>query len=417
MSIRDELRAALATRDDEFVQLCAELIRQPAENPPGDTTAIHATIADYLTARAIPFETVAPQPHMPNIIATFEGATAGPHLVLNGHLDVFPAGDRDRWSVDPYGGVIRGDKLYGRGANDMRAGVTASLITYTTLYELRHQLCGRLTLTLVSDEEGFGPWGAQYLVENDPRVLGDAVLSGEGSGMETMLFGEKGLCWIELVVETLGGHSGMTHKSANAVKEAARIITQLEELAEIQPPANEIVLESLALGRETLDRTVGPGAADVMPRVTVSVGPIEGGEKVNMIANHCRAEVDVRWPPGLCWEDLRERFAEIVARSDHARWQVMKISETNVCDPSARIFQLVAENAEAVTGTRPVPALTLGGTDCRLWRWRDIPSVVYGPTNHNIGAPDECVLIPELVDVVTTHVLTAYDYLTDGATS
>jgi succinyl-diaminopimelate desuccinylase len=56
----------------------------------------------------------------------------------------------------------------------------------------------------------------------------------------------------------------------------------------------------------------------------------------------------------------------------------------------------------------------LGGTDARLWRLRDIPAVVYGPNPYNMGAPDEHVLIAELLHTVKTHVLTAWDYLTEG---
>jgi succinyl-diaminopimelate desuccinylase len=413
MTMRADLRRDLDARHDEFVGLCADLIRRPSENPPGDTTELFAFVSDYLTRQGIAFDTIAPEPTMPNLVATFAGgAGAGPHLVLNGHLDVFPAGDAARWSVDPFGGAVRDGRLYGRGANDMKAGVTASLITFTTLYRLREHLTGRLTLTLVSDEETFGPWGARYLVEHAP-VLGDVLLNGEPSTLQTVRFGEKGPCWVELVVETEGGHGSYPHVSPSAIREMARILADLDELREMDVPMSPEVRTTLEQGRATLDRQLGDGATDTLMAVTVNIGVIEGGDKVNMIANRCRAEIDLRCPVGLQLDDILVRFGEIVGRSPYARWQVMNSSPPNVCDAEAHIFTLVKDNAEALssTGTRPVPTISLGGTDARLWRLRDIPAAVYGPTPYNMGAPDEYVLVDELIHVVKTHVLTAWDYL------
>jgi succinyl-diaminopimelate desuccinylase len=410
---RTDLQREISARHDEFVELCADLIRRPSENPPGDTTELFAFVGQYLDGHGIPFEVVAPEPAMPNLYATFEGgAGPGQHLVLNGHLDVFPAGDRSRWSVDPFGGEVRDGRLYGRGANDMKAGVTAALITFTTLYRLREHLHGRLTLTLVSDEETFGPWGARYLIEHAP-VLGDAFLNGEPSTMQTVRFGEKGPCWVEIVVETDGGHGGYPHVSPSAVREMARVLTDLDELSAMDVPMPPEVRNALEQGRATLDRQLGAGATDTLMSVTVNVGVIEGGDKVNMIANRCRAEVDIRCPVGLTLDDILGRLDEIVSRNPHARWQVINSSPPNSCDPEARIFTLVKDNAEALSGTRPLPTISLGGTDARLWRLRDIPAAVYGPTPYNMGAPDEYVLVDELIQTVKTHVLTAWDFLSE----
>ena len=90
-------------------------------------------------------------------------------------MDVFPA-DEARPSA---GRRLRGagrspsGKIYGRGVADMKAGTSASIFTYRYLHRLREHLKGELTLTAVSDEETFGPWGARYLMEHHPEVHGD----------------------------------------------------------------------------------------------------------------------------------------------------------------------------------------------------------------------------------------------------
>src|SRR5262249_58800125 len=101
---------------------------------------------------------VAPQPTMPNGGGSFDTGRPGHHLVLTGHMAVFPA-DREAegWTHDPWGGVIVNGKIYGRGVADMKAGTSASIFTYRYLHRVREHLKGKLTLTAVSDDETFVP--------------------------------------------------------------------------------------------------------------------------------------------------------------------------------------------------------------------------------------------------------------------
>lgn len=72
---------------------------------------------------------------------------------------------------------------------------------------------------------------------------------------------------------------------------------------------------------------------------------------------------------------------------------------------------IIQRNAEAVCGVRPLPNVSLAGTDRHFWRLRGVPAYVYGPTPYNMGAPDEYALIDDLLGTVHVHVLSAYDYL------
>jgi succinyl-diaminopimelate desuccinylase len=413
---RAQLISSLQSERDEIVQLVQDLVRTPSENPPGDTSAIMEFVTRYLEARGVDYEVVAPQPTMPNLVATIEGGEPGKHLVLNGHLDVFPAGDPALWSDTPFSGTIRDGKLFGRGVTDMKVGSAASLLTFVYLAELRQHLKGKLTLTLVSDEEGFGPWGARYLLEHRPDVLGDCVLNGEPSTARTVRFGERGLLWLEMRVDTKGGHGGYPQVSANAIKEIATIIGELEDLTAIEVTMPEEVREHIEAAREALDIEVGPGAADSVQRVNVNIGMIEGGTRMNMIAAHCRTEVDIRCPVGVDTGVALRRFEKILERHTGASYSVVRSSEPNYCDPDHEMIHLVQRNAEAVRGIRPLPTISLAGTDCRLWRLKGIPAIVYGPTPHNMGAPDEYATIDDLLGTPAVHVLSAFDYLSGSTT-
>ena len=73
--------------------------------------------------------------------------------------------------------------------------------------------------------------------------------------------------------------------------------------------------------------------------------------------------------------------------------------------------ELVKANAKAVSGIEPMPVVSLGGTDARLWRYADVPAIVFGPSPIEMGGVDEYVEVEEFMDVVRVHVLSAYDYL------
>ena len=140
------------------------LIRCPSPNPPGDTREAAGHIRRLLERHGAEYRIIAPNEVMPNIVATFEARHPGRHLALNGHIDCFPVGDGAGWTHDPWGAELVDGRIYGRGACDMKCGTTASVFTFLYLRELRDELRGRLTLSAVSDEETFGPYGARYPV-------------------------------------------------------------------------------------------------------------------------------------------------------------------------------------------------------------------------------------------------------------
>lgn len=403
-------------RDREtLIGFLQEFLRCKNPNPPGNTVSGAKFVSAFLESQGLTFKTIAPNPEMPNIIAATEFGP-GRHLVLNGHMDVFPVGPESEWTQDPWGGKLIDGRIYGRGACDMKSGTTASIFTYVYLSRLKEQLKGKLTLTVVSDEETFGEWGARYLMEHHlDEVLGDCCLNGEPSSLHTVRFGEKGPLWLTVKVSTPGGHGAYVHTSKNAIAIAAEIMTKLLQLGEI--PVNEATALKSALDEasDAIELAYGKGASKTIRSVTVNLGTIKGGAKVNMIASDCEFEVDLRVPNGLSRHELLAKADEIIARYPEASYVVQGGNEPNWCDPDADMYDYVQGNAEMITGIRPAKVVSPGGTDARLWRMRNVPAVVYGPSPASMGKPDEFVTVDEFLAVVKTHVLSAYDYLTADA--
>lgn len=400
---------------DILIEFLRGFIRCPSPNPPGDTREAAAHIRKLLDRHGIEYRVIAPQETMPNIVATFAAGKPGRHLALNGHIDVFPVGDGTGWSQDPWGGALVGGKIYGRGACDMKCGTTASIFTFLYLSELRDELHGRLTLSAVSDEETFGPWGARYLSEHHPEVFGDCCLNGEPSSPWTLRFGEKGPLWLEFTVRTKGAHGAYTHASKSATAIAAKIIGELEKLTEIPAPEASNLAAALDEAAPVIDQAYGAGASKIIRRVTVNPGIVRGGLKVNMVAAECTFEVDIRLPNGLEAPGILREVDAVVRAYPEATYRQIIYNPPSWCPPDSEMAQIVRANSKDIAGIDPTPVISLGGTDARLWRYKDIPAIVYGPSPNGMGSIDEHVTLDEFFHVVKCHVLSAYDYMSQPA--
>jgi succinyl-diaminopimelate desuccinylase len=396
---------------DQLIDFLRGFLRAKSPNPPGDTREATSYITDYLDGKGVKYQVVGPDTEKPNIVSTFRSSVEGNNLILNGHIDVFPVGSGEGWSQKPWGGELVDGKIYGRGACDMKAGTTASIYTYLVLHELRDQLKGSVTLTAVSDEETGGRLGAGWLIENIPETLGDCCINGEPSSPYTIRFGEKGILWLKVTVRSLGGHGAYPHLSVNPIKIASKLITELETLNEIPVPYPENLRKAIDEGHEAAEKALGAGGAKVMSMVSVNIGTIEGGVKVNVIPRECSFEVDLRLPPGLSKADVLPMVEEIVAKYEGASVEVTRYDGPLWSPPDSDMASIMRGNSRLL-GIDPVPIVSLGGSDLKFWRSKGIPSYYYGPMNHGMGTVDEYVEVEEFIHIVKVHLLSAYEYLT-----
>src|SRR4030095_11702780 len=136
MDVRDEILSRIEERQDEWLGPLSDPVRRPSENPPGDTRAAAECLIEYLKGKGHPHEVVEPKPGMVNVVAATDRGS-GRSVILNGHLDTFPVGDRSGWERDPFSGAVVDGKVFGRGVADMKAGTAACLIAFWLLSELR----------------------------------------------------------------------------------------------------------------------------------------------------------------------------------------------------------------------------------------------------------------------------------------
>jgi succinyl-diaminopimelate desuccinylase len=412
MDLKAQLLEWIDQDREELIGFLSKFVQAKSPNPPGDTTEAVKVITDFLTKKGPPFRLIDPQPTMANVVGTFEGGAPGRHLVLNGHIDVFPIDETEEWTHPAWSGAIEDGRMWGRGIADMKCGTSASIFTYVYLHRIREHLKGKLTLTAVSDEETFGPWGARYLMEHHrDEVLGDCCLNGEPSSPITLRFGEKGMIWIKFTVRTPGAHGSYTHLSPSATKIAVKLISDLEQVTEIPTPATPQIEKALSEGVDGIERALGKGASKTLQSITLNIGRINGGLKVNMVPGLCEFEADFRLPVGYDKSLILPKIKEIAARYPEVAMEEINYSEPKACDPFGDMARIIQANVQQLRGFNPSPIISMGGSDARLWRQRGVPAYIYGPYPYGMGQKDEYVDIEDFLHVVRTHVLSSFDYL------
>ena len=276
----------LDARADEMLEFCSYLVQQPSPNPPGDTRQVADAVVALLKRHGVPVATVADQDETPNLVVTIEGGAAGPHLVLNGHMDVYPDGDRDLWTRPPRSGEVADGRLHGRGAGDMKSGLTTLLYAFLALHD-RGGFRGRLSLCAVSDEMSFSPHGAPLVLAQRPELAGDASIGAEPTSPDFVLCGEKGMLWAEVRTTGDGGAAAFAPGLRNAVDVMGEVLRDLAAFREREVTMPAAVQAALAVGGTSGLPAEALTYADdaVLGLCTFNVGRIEGGRKINLVAD------------------------------------------------------------------------------------------------------------------------------------
>ena len=412
---KEKVWTSIDEQRDRFVELLSEVIKRPSDNPPGVTTELANFVQKVLEQSGIGFDVFEPLEQNPNIVATIASSNSGRHLILNGHLDQFPVERPDAWQDDPYSGKERAGRIYGRGASDMKGGTTALLAASLLMAELRVPLAGRLTLTLVSDEETGGKWGTEWLLDNHPNLIGDAVLNAEPSSTEAVYVAEKGVNWLKVTTHSPGGHSGLSpldnaiYKMSTAIQAGLKLRGKKGDV----PPK---LRNSLANSQALLESQAhGKGNSWVYDSVTLNVGTIEGGVKANVVPAKCTAVFDFRLPLGITPEELitdfKSEMSDMGLGEQDVTVEILYSCPPSHTAPDAEIVRRTLENAEQVTGSKPRVHFQYGGSDCRFWRYKGVPAAIFGPRPFNMAAPNENILIDDYMTVIKVHAGTIIDYL------
>jgi len=412
-AVRESLSRRIAEHNDEMIGIGQSLVRVPSENPSGDTGAVAELSAGILRkVEGAEVEFVTGRAPFTNVIARIKGAGPGRRVVLNGHLDTFPAGDRASWTVDPFGGEVIDGRLYGRGAADMKGGVAASMMAFRLMAQVRHAWSGELVLTLAADEETMGKWGSSYLLETMPHATGDALICGDAGSPRVIRFGEKGMVWLDLSTIGRASHGAHVHLGRNALDLLVQAIQRVQTLSQLPVETPDKVRAAIQRASSISEPLAGAGETEILTAITVNLGYLQGGTSPNLVPSAAKAGLDIRLPVGTSANDIVRRIEDLLAPLEGVEHKVVVRHDPTYSDPDGELFQLLVKNGAETIGATPVVNMRVGASDTRLFRSQGISSAVYGCTPNNMGGPNEFATLEDLYAIFRVHTLTAFDFLT-----
>ena len=313
---RAEILKLAESQTDDFIKLVSDLIRIPSENPTGTQREVVDFVKTYLKEAGIDSEEVAAHPDFPCVLAKI-GKEDGFSVILNGHVDVVPAGDREQWDFDPFSGEVTDKLILGRGTSDMKAGVAGLLFAMKILTESGAPLNGNVRLHIVSDEESGGEYGSKWLCENGYAKDANACLIAEPTSNNTIEIGQKG--GLTLIMKAYGksAHGSLGgFKGENAIIKLSKVLDKLQGLTKIEGHFKDSQAHALENSKLIAQQEIGePGIGEVISHVSANVGVIQGGTRPNMVPDYCEAIVDVRLPIGVDHEEIEEMVRTIIRES------------------------------------------------------------------------------------------------------
>jgi acetylornithine deacetylase/succinyl-diaminopimelate desuccinylase-like protein len=349
--------ARVAPAGADVVGLARGLIRAASPNPPGDERVVAAVIVDAAHALGLPPpRRIARDEHRPNLLTTLEFGPGGRHLVLSGHIDTKPIGDA-RWSADPLGAEIDGDRLYGLGSADMKAAVAAMLVAASSLLE-DPPAAGRVSLLFTADEEDGAAFGARHVAATVP-LEADGVVIGEPGGIEEdfdrLHLVSRGIARMRLVAHADQGHSSLADElgARNAGVDAARAVVAVRDDLELTAPPDEH-------GLNGWHATVNCGLA------------YRGGVGYGVLPGRVAVDTEVRLLPGMERAAVAaafERTLRAVADRTGAELELAFDAPPNdwlpatLVDPQHPLAAAAERACAAVLGRVPAPAVFPGTTD------------------------------------------------------
>jgi acetylornithine deacetylase len=420
---RDTIAASVERQADEILDLFRALVRIPSEThpPSGDEGPAQRFVAERMRELGLDVDVFEPwsvpgvESHpgwwpgldysdRPNVVGRWSGRGGGRSLILNGHIDVVPAGDPARWSHDPYGAEMVDGRIFGRGTADQKIGIAAMLMAVACLRGAGLTPAGDVLLESVVNEELGGYNGTVACCANG--YAADAAVVTEASEFNVAAAAKGGQVY-SLTVPGRSFHHAMWEQGASALDHAIFLKEALTSW------------ESVRALETRDDPYFGDRARALHPRPVHAdtVWYLRAGDP-DIMANPNEAEMRF-WVDHLPGEDRERMLARferhVLARAaDHPFLRetpprleraLMRPFTGVAVAPDAPIVGTLLRCAEAVL-ERPVDVVGLeGATDAMIFGlYTDIPAVVFcGGSFATAHAPDEHV---EAADVVrSTHAL------------
>lgn len=373
------------------VALTADLVRCPSVTPEEGGALV--LLENLLSAGGFDCTRV-DRGGIANLYARWGRKGANRTFGFNGHTDVVPIGNREDWSVDPFGAEIRDGILYGRGATDMKSGV-AAFVAAAIDFVTETPPDGAIAIAITGDEEGDATDGTVALLDWMAET-GEAMtdcLVGEPTCPETLgdaiKIGRRGSLTAWFTVTGVQGHSAYPHRAKNPLPAMARLMDRLSS--------------------HTLDAGTDHFDASTLAVVTIDTG----NPATNVIPATCRAAVNIRFNDlhtGAALTEWMQAEADRVSAEFGVGIDVtVRISGESFLTPPGPLSDLVARAVAAETGITPELSTSGGTSDARFVK-DHCPVVEFGLVGKTMHQVDECVATDDIRRLKSVYARILADY-------
>jgi len=376
----------------DVVQTLADLVATPSVNPMGRDHSgpeylehrMTDRLAEIFDSIGLPYERHEVEPKRDNIIALLEGdvplRSGGQLLMFEAHQDTVPV---DGMTIDPWDPQIRDDRMYGRGACDIKGGMSAMLAAVARLAEERPAGMPNIVMACtVNEEHGYS--GARAVVklwqsgtsELLPRGP-DAAVVAEPTNLDVVVAHKGAVRW-RCRTRGRAAHSARPELGSNAVYHMGHVVAALETYAQ------EIVQQFPAHPR--------------CGQATLSVGTIRGGLSVNTVPDECVIEIDRRLLPGETGDAARQHVLDYITAQLEDGFAVQHdppFMDGSTLDDKDNLG--LAEQLGNAAKKHGAPGRAIGvpyGTDAAQFAAAGVPTVVFGP-----GSIDQAHTVDEWLDL------------------
>jgi acetylornithine deacetylase len=361
------------------IDLLKDLVAIDSTNPtlvPGGAgeAQIAAFVARWLERAGLEVSVEEAAPGRPNVVGRARGRGDGRSLLLNAHTDTVGASGMK----DPHAPRIDGDRMYGRGAYDMKAGLAAAMLA--AVEAQRQDLAGDVVVAAVVDEEAESI-GTEALLRG---VSADAAIVTEPTALDICV-AHRGFVWAE--IETLGraAHGSRPDLGVDAIAKMGPVLVAVESLG----------------------ATLAAGAGHpLLDTGSVHASTIEGGRELSTYPERCLLRIERRTIPGESVQQVEAELVDLVGDGDVRVTFSREPLETSAGEPIVEIFSRQAKSA----GSEPALVGAPFWTDAGLLAGAGIPSVLFGPGGDGAHAAVEWVDLRDYERCIEALVATAREF-------
>jgi acetylornithine deacetylase len=367
---------------EELTTLTADLVSIDSVNPSlveggAGEGRIATFVAEWAVEQGLEAELLEETPGRPSVLVRARGSGGGRTLLLCGHIDTVNV----EGMTDAHAPRVDGDRMHGRGAYDMKAGVAAALLAARDA--ARAGLRGDVVVAAVADEE-HASLGVQEALRT---VEADAAIVTEPTEME-LVVAHKGFVWIEIEVTGMAAHGSRPHLGVDAIVKSGPILTEL--------------------GR--LDESLGERTHPLLGRGSVHASVIEGGMELSSYPARCVVGIERRTLPGETGADIERELEELLERCRaadadlQAEQRTLLVREPFEVDEESELVSAVSASASEVLGNAPKIAGASYWADAAFISAAGIPTVMFGPGGEGAHAIEEWVSLSDTEAVTRTLV-------------